>query len=364
MLGTATISQNAAWLIGPMAKKRDEGPPATVDDGAIGGDLDADAQRVGARQSVGEKRRRQRIGAFLGIARQALAGNDPRDGEGFDGLPTAPAQRDVGALAVRRDGDDFSRDDFKPPAGDHRADAGGHFRRHAMAVDVPPRPCVFEEARPATRRHGAPNRLRMGTKAVDDAAPVATLRRVLARQKPEPTKLRRDVLPERCGVGRDGQGRDGAMGVRQEAASRQGDDPAAVAVLLERQGGIDHRQPGSQDQKRRLARRAAADRFDPRADGERTLVDEALMAAGQYGEIGVKRRPRGERDLDAALSHARAARDIARHRQRAKRLRPGHMLENEAFEISPIETARHKAEPGIAASLAIPSAWRDSQRTK
>ena len=101
------------------------------------------------------------------------------------------------------------------------------------------------------------------------------------------------------------------MAVGREAAARHGDDPPAMALLFERERRIDHRQAGAEDEERRIERRAAADRLRPWADKERVLVDHALMAAGENGEIGFEAAARDSSDdFDALRRLARRDRPI------------------------------------------------------
>src|ERR1700677_1871174 len=129
------------------------------------------------------------------------------------------------------------------------------------------------------------------------------------------------------------------MRVRQQSAPRQRADRAAMAPLLESQRRIDHRQPGPEDQQRRIFRRAAPQRFRPRTDVDRAFVRDAFMTAGQNSDFSTDRRPGGERDLDAARGYRQVTGLIPYDRQMPASLRGRKMFEHQAFEIAAVKTA-------------------------
>jgi hypothetical protein len=65
---------------------------------------------------------------------------------------------------------------------------------------------------------------------------------------------------------------DAAMGLRQKAAPGEGDNRPAMAGFGERDRGVDHSQPGTKDQDRRIRCRVPRTRVFPRAHGWRGEV--------------------------------------------------------------------------------------------
>jgi len=65
-----------------------------------------------------------------------------------------------------------------------------------MSMYVPPGACMLEEAAPRRNRQALPDLLAERPNSIDDAPPVATLRRVLINELSEPTQKVGRASPE------------------------------------------------------------------------------------------------------------------------------------------------------------------------
>jgi hypothetical protein len=137
-------------------KQSRRGHAPVVDDRAIGVDIDADVQGVGPRHALRDELTEQRVGASGRLNGRAGAANNTRGEEVFAAPRTAPPDRDACAALIRRDAENPAWDDLDLAAGDKCAQPVGDLRRHPMAMNVPPRPCMFEEPAARRQRHGAP----------------------------------------------------------------------------------------------------------------------------------------------------------------------------------------------------------------
>jgi len=165
-----------------------------------------------------------------------------------------------------------------------------------MAVDVPIGAGVAQEPALLLETHGLPESLRVRAQHIDRRAPISAVHLEATRQRTQPMQQPREVLPERNLRRRESaRNRHRAMGVRQQAAARDGDNRTAMSPPFQRQRHIDHRQTGADDQYRRLDGEAVERTRRPRLLG-RDAADRRLdlVAGRQHDPVDAQRRARGE----------------------------------------------------------------------
>src|SRR3984957_567123 len=162
----------------------------------------------------------------------------------------ARTDRNARPVPFRIDLTDMARQDSQLAALLQRSDLRFDLRRHAVAVNVPPRARVCEEPWPCSARHGAPDRLHMWAETVNDTSPISAASHFLARSRAKPMQKRGEPHGRRQYRLRDWRGIDAAMGLREKAAPREGDNRPTMAGLAQRHRRVDHRQSGAQNQNR------------------------------------------------------------------------------------------------------------------
>jgi hypothetical protein len=135
--------------------------------------LQAQPVRIGAGQALGQKLPNERVRHLGVVGAGSAAVDDPLCLELLHGtVPAPPAHLEPVLPWTQAD----------QATGRHLEDAGpqgsgygfGDWRRHAVAMDVPPGPDVADEAASFRGRKLAPEQLHMRPERVDHAAPVDT----------------------------------------------------------------------------------------------------------------------------------------------------------------------------------------------
>ena len=209
-------------------------------------------------------------------------------------------------------------------AGDRAVDQGGRARRDAVAVNVPPRDRVAQEAGALGQRRGLPQRDRMRADVVDGIAPVLALGPGAAGEVAGPAGDDAHRRTERHvgGVHRE-RVAAGHVRARQKTAARDGDDLAAMVGAGQRQDLVHHRQARAHDHHRAV-------RVDP--------VDAFPRAARQAARVGSRNGMAGGED-----------REVGRDRRAVRQ--PRH--DAAAGVVQPLADALHVAQPVAASAGAV-----------
>ena len=191
-------------------------------------------------------------------------------------------------------------------------DRGRDRRRHAVAVDRPPRRQVAQEAPPVGGVEPAPHLLDAKAHAVDDGAPIA----ILAIGGTGEADRGADQLAERRAVRKprhvDRVGARGKVAAGDETVTRYRRQTAGVATMPERQDLVDHRQAGADEEHAGVVRDRPEAVVAPRVGDHRPargVVDRLgsqrevgrLMAKTQRDHRSEDSSPGGEPDLKARL---------------------------------------------------------------
>ena len=271
-----------------------------VDDGAIGADIDADAERVWPREPLRDQllqqwvRGRERIGVDTG------AFGHLGDIERLMLRLTAAAIDDARARSDRYDIERLSGDDAQLARAERFLDLGVDLGRHAVTVHFPIGTRVAEEALLRIEGKPAPNFPGVGANAVDHAPPIAALRHCVLGQAADPAPKRDEARAERDVAWIDRQRGDGVMRLRQEPAPRHGVDWTAMTGSSKRHDEIDHREPGAADQHGAVGIDARGSRTLPRIDiAGRPAARRLVMAGGEHRHVAREASAVIERDACA-----------------------------------------------------------------
>jgi hypothetical protein len=147
--------------------------PGRVDERAIVIDIEANAERIGARETLGDELSDDRVGAASRIASQSTAGDDTGDFQAGQSFGCARTDRNVRPLLFRVGLKQMARQDSQLAALLQRPDLRFDLGRHSVAVYVPPGARVFEKPSAGPVRHSAPDRLHMWAQTINDASPVS-----------------------------------------------------------------------------------------------------------------------------------------------------------------------------------------------
>ena len=142
--------------------------------------------------------------------------------------------RHARAVPLRADSKQMARQNSQLAAILKPSDLHFDFRRHSVAVNVPPGASVFEKPSAGFAWHGAPDRLHMWAQTINDASPVSAVLNFRARSRAKPTQKRCELRRRRQFRLRDWRGLDAAMGLREKTAPREGDNRSTMAGLAQR----------------------------------------------------------------------------------------------------------------------------------
>ncbi len=126
--------------------------------------------------------------------------------------------RHARAVWFRIDLKDAARQNSQLAALPQVSDLRFDLRRHAVAVDIPPRACVFQEPPAGLTRHGAPDRLHVWAQTINNASPIAAASHFVARPRAKPVQETSERRCRRQFCFRDRRDIDAAMGLREKAA--------------------------------------------------------------------------------------------------------------------------------------------------
>ncbi len=145
---------------------------------------------------------------------------------------------------------------------------------------------------------------------------------------------------------RDAQGIGAAMGFRQQAAPRHGDDRSPMPVVQQGQHVIDHGQPGAQQQHGCVLVDAGGGRRRPGIGVAGEGGQHGVMAGGEDCDIPRMARAVRQRRLDAAGAFIQ--RDaFALHDGEARRravVRRARERRDQACDVVPVDAPGHEAE--------------------
>jgi hypothetical protein len=144
---------------------------------------------------------------------------------------------------------------------------------------------VFEEPLAGSARHGAPDRLHVWAETVNDASPISGVLHFIARSRPKPTQKRSKPRRRRQFRLRDWRRLDAAMGLREKAAPREGDNRSPMAGLAQRNRGVDHRQSRAQNQNRPIRGGVPRTRILPGAHEWRIERFGGFVSTAQNGHV-------------------------------------------------------------------------------
>jgi len=178
------------------------------------------------------------------------------------------------------------------------------FRRHTMAMHVPPGASVALKASAVVDREALPNLLIERPEAVDDAAPVATARGMTPDANSYPTQQVGETGPERDVTLFDREWLDRAMRAGQQAAPGHRDDGPPMPGQDQCEDIIDHGQAGADDENPVVLRNASFGWRGPRIGLITSARRGGLVAGRQHGHIGRVEFAIGECDGDTGVRFA------------------------------------------------------------
>ncbi len=266
-----------------------------VEQSAVLGDVEAEAELIGAGAAGGEQAREDRRRLPAEVEARARTVDDPVDLDHVELMGAGRAQEDAGAAAAARlERDDRGGTGLQPPGVDERVVAVGDLGGHAEAVDVPEALVLGEEAFLFLQLQRLPQLRGRRAHRVDHVAPVVALLADAADLGEEGGEHRLD----RPGLGRDVEaahvGEAGTVAARDEAVAGDGADPRPALLLAERQRDVDHREAAADDQHRVRAPRLVEGARRPRGRRSRRRSSSARPGPGS-GRPPAAGRARGRR---------------------------------------------------------------------
>ena len=138
---------------------------------------------------------------------------------------------------------DASGNDLQPSVRNQPSNRGGDLGRYPVAVDVPPRPSMAEEAALLLGAKALPQRVAVRPQTVDCRAPAD-----LGAAPSQPAREFADAA-DRHLVGANGDGFITGMAPWDLPPAGQGDDPSIMPCRIERKNQVHHRQARSDQQR-------------------------------------------------------------------------------------------------------------------
>ncbi len=321
------------------------GAAGGVEHAPVGGRGHAHPLRAGHGDAVGDEAAQERVGGPGGVRCRPGAVDDV-----VDRHDRAVGQHHLETAGDAARPDDLAAADDEVARGAHPPEGLAGGARHPVPQHVPARDVVREQLAPAVAAQPRPAARGERPHAVDDGPPVAAGPHDLGDPALDRRAQGRGVQVD---VGRDvDRDRvDGAARVdaRQQAAARDRPQPAPGAV--QREGDVDHRQAGA-DQQHRSVTEGLQGAGRPRVGDEAGVVGQAgrhparagrLHAEGEDDGAGVEGRAVVEQQPRAAVAAGgERAGPLPVPAQRADGVGPARLGRQALGEVAPVEGAREE----------------------